>query len=450
MPSLGASGRPRRARIVWFADLEALDADLDVLEVLRDEAGLTTVAPESHVSHTSGFRAPEDVIAQSPFEDWASRPGLADHRRVFGAPEASMAVVPGIVGGVDDGPLRRVAEACRRLGLELWGHAGMWSYGAEVFPERATLDLFGRGPLPDSLPRGTMFCPSDAELNGWMGAAFADATRRYDLDGWFLDHARHPTPAFPRGLLACACDRCETAAVEHGVDLDDCRRDVRALGERLRTIGPAGIRALGEGGVATLAALLADLDGVTRWLDVRAGILADAFADVAGAIEAAASRPVEIGADVFAPDLALLGGHDYARWTRSATYLTGGFTPAIGWGSAGRITATALGDALAGLVPGLAPADARAAVAGLLGAPAVDDEASDADAALAAIARMGAVRPDVPVYPPLPAAVDDEALAVRCAAIVEAGLDGAMVAGLEQASPGRRRILRTELAERLA
>ena len=114
----------RTRRIVWFADLESLSPRLHVLEELQGEIGLTTVAPESHLSHTSGFTASPDVAAASPIADWADRPGLRDHRAIFGVPEPAMGVLPGVLGGVDDGPLLRVIDESRRLGLEVWGHAG--------------------------------------------------------------------------------------------------------------------------------------------------------------------------------------------------------------------------------------------------------------------------------------------------------------------------------------
>src|SRR4051812_44180626 len=196
--------RKRPRRIAWFADLEALVERLDVLERLQGEIGLTTVAPESHLSHTSGFAASPDIARSSPLADWRRRPGLHEHRSVFGVAEPAMAVLPGVVGGVDDGPLLRVIDACRRLGLEVWGHAGLWSYGAEVFPEFAAADLWGRPLVPDSLKWGTMFCPSKAELNDWIAASLADVAARYDLDGWFLDHARHTSPAHGPSLFACA------------------------------------------------------------------------------------------------------------------------------------------------------------------------------------------------------------------------------------------------------
>jgi hypothetical protein len=438
-----------RPRLIWFADLEALGEDLSVLEVLRDEAGLTTVAPESHISHTSGFRASDAVAATSPLAAWRDRPELADHRAGFGVAEPAMAVLPGVVGGVDDGPLLAVLDACARLGLEVWGHAGVWCYGAEVFPELAAVDLFGRSLLPESLPWGTPFCPSNPELEAWIAASLVEAAGRYGLDGWFLDHARHPSPGFAPALLACGCDRCGAAAAARGVDLDVCRRDLRGLAAALRSAGPTAIPTLGSLGAAGLCGWLGRFPGVAAWFDVRAAILADRFAALGDAIKAAAGRPVEFGSDVFPPSVALLGGHDLARWARSATYLTGGFGPRIGWGSVGRVASTSLGAALASLVPGLDPEVGRIAVARLLGAPEDPDPSLDERSARGEFARMAAARPDIAVYPPIPGPPPPDALGRLCDAIVEAGLDGAMIAGLETASAAQRTVLRTRLAERL-
>lgn len=442
--------RPRRARLIWFADLEALIADLDVLEALRDEAGLTTVAPESHISHTSGFRASDGIASSSPLRDWRERPGLADHRTGFGVPEPAMAVLPGVVGGVDDSPLLRVLDRCAALGLEVWGHAGVWCYGAEVFPELAAVDLFGRPMLPGSLPWGTMFCPTEPVLAAWVAASLAEAAARYDLDGWFLDHARHPSPAFGPSLLACGCDRCGAAAAAHGVDLDSCRRDLLGLAAALRRMDARAIASLGALGPAGLAGYLARYPGVMAWLDVRAAILADRFAELGDAIAGASRRPVEFGSDVFPPSVALLGGHDYARWTRSATYLTGSFGPKIGWGSVGRVASGSLGEALAVLAPGLTADAARLAVAGLLGAEPDADPSLDERSTRRELARMAAVRPDVPVYPPIPGPPGPDVLERLCDAIVDAGLDGAMVAGLEASTARQRQVLRERLMGRLS
>ena len=168
-----------------------------------------------------------------------------------------MPVLPGVVGGVDDGALLEVIEACRRIGLEVWGHAGLWSYGAEVFPEYAAVDIFGRPLLPASLPWGTMFCPSRPDLNAWIATSLSEAGRRYDLDGWFLDHARYPTPPFGRALLACGCQHCAIECHRRGLDIADVRSDATSLAAELQRLGPRQLKTIAESGAATPVAWLA-------------------------------------------------------------------------------------------------------------------------------------------------------------------------------------------------
>ena len=91
----------------------------------------------------SGFAPSKEVVAASPLEGWRDNPTLHLHRSGFHISEPAFAVLPGVVSGFDDTFLRRVIDECRRLGLEVWGHAGLWSYGGEVFPDLAARDLFG-------------------------------------------------------------------------------------------------------------------------------------------------------------------------------------------------------------------------------------------------------------------------------------------------------------------
>lgn len=438
------------ARVAWFADLEAVDARLGVLEALRDEIGLTTLVPESHISHTSAFRASDEVAASGPFETWRDQPGLADHRAGFGVAEPAMAVLPGVVGGVDDAPLLRIIDECRRLGIEVWGHAGVWCYGAEVFPDLAAVDLFGRPMLPASLPWGTMFCPSTPAPRAWLAASLADAAARYDLDGWFLDHARYPSPGFAPALLACGCATCEAAAAELGVSFDACREDLVRLGSALGRSDPAALVALADAGPAAILAWLDRWPGVLAWLEGRAAILALRFAELGAAVQAASPRPVDFGSDVFPPSVALLGGQRYDRWTSSATYLTGGFGPRIGWGSVQRVTTTSLGPALAALVPGMSVEDGMRVVAALVGSHPHADETHDDDAYAAQVAALAVARGGVPAYPPVAGPPEPARLARMCRAIIDAGLPGAMLAGLEHTTPEQRAVIRSELTERLA
>ncbi|MDP6503125.1 MAG: hypothetical protein QF886_05895, partial [Planctomycetota bacterium] len=127
-----------KRRYIWFCNTEYVAEHPDSLAKLRDEIGLTTIMPESHICHTSGFRASDEIAARGPFEDWRTRAHLSPKIK-----DGIYPAVAGTVGGFDDAPLLKVIEAARAAGLEIWGHIGLWSYGGEVFPEFAMKDVEG-------------------------------------------------------------------------------------------------------------------------------------------------------------------------------------------------------------------------------------------------------------------------------------------------------------------
>ena len=310
--------RPRR-RLIWFADLEALTEDLGVLNILRDELGLTTVAPESHICHTSGFVPSPEVVVTSPLEGWCSSPTLRQHREGFGIAEPAFAVLSGVVSGFDDSPLLRSIDQCRRLGLEVWGHAGLWRYGGEVFPDMAVRDVFGQPLSESSLPWGIGFCPSKPILHEWLKLALADVARRYNLDGLFLDHARHTSPGNGPALLTCGCPECEAVAAAQELSFGELRRGLLEFREMIARDGAHFV----DRALACPTEWFGLLAGyrITDWLLFRARLLANRFADLSGSACRAAGRAFEFGSDVFPPSVAVLGGHVYRDWARGSLVL---------------------------------------------------------------------------------------------------------------------------------
>lgn len=460
MPAMAES--PAHApRIAWFCDLEMLQERLDLLRRLHDELGLTTLVPESHICHTSGFMPSPEVVVASPVEGWRASPTLRLHREAFGVAEPAFAVLPGVVSGFDDTPLLRVIDECRRVGIEVWGHAGLWCYGGEVFPELAVRDLFGR-PLPESsLPWGTPFCPSQPALHAWIKLSLTDVVRRYDLDGFFLDHARYTAPGDGPSLLTCGCPACAQQATARGYDMGAFRSGLLALRATLATMSPGHLAALTEAGSIEALALAAGHRGALDWFIFRARLLADQWADIAQAVRGAAGRPLPFGSDVFPPSVALLGGHLYQDWARGATFVTGGFGGRIGWGTVGTVTIDHLSPWLRAWVPGLDGAAAARLVAHLIGYDhpflglrfdsdgRVDGPHQAMMALTSEMQRMAAASGGLPVYPPVSGGTATTALRTICQSIVAAGLAGAMFSGLEQLTAEQRTVVREELADHL-
>ncbi len=208
-------------RIGWLADLEALQSHPDRLIELRDRIGITTLWLESGRYHTAGYALSGHLWDKCPFQDWRSRPGLARHRLWRGLSEDAFPVLPGVLPGADDQALLTVLQIAKEAGIEVWGHMGLWSYGAALYPEYAL-----RGPDGEIIPEkeerwGDGFCPSQEVINTWVGDCLVDSLSRYPMDGIQIDHVRFPPPVSLPNLLTCTCTACQRQAAEAGEDLGE-------------------------------------------------------------------------------------------------------------------------------------------------------------------------------------------------------------------------------------
>ena len=440
-------------RLIWFCSMEDVSATPEWLAMLRDEIGLTTIMPESHVCHTSGFAAPPELARRGPFEDW--------RQRLDRWPRGAQGVYPpvaGTVSGFDDAPLLRLVEACRGAGIEVWGHMGLWSYGGDVFPEFALVDLWGQPLDPEYKQWGIGLCPSRPEINEWTRDCLAAAAARYDVDGFCVDHARYPAPASLSALFACGCDACRAAAAELGSEAEAARGAAEGVRDRLRQLGPAGLRQLAAGrpGPLDLASLLDPEGSLLAWFRARARLLAHRMAELRQGL-AATRAGLVWGSDVFAPSISLLGGHEYASWGRAVDYLTGGssYGGVVGWATGAVNAAASWAAALCRLVPGVEEGVALALAYGLFGyadlsLPERLEKVTPGALPLASlyereIARLGALAgPGMPLYPPLTTSGDADLVRSLCRAAVAGGCHGAML-GVDPTDRDRLALLAAQL-----
>ncbi len=450
MSARGAAGpaaTPRR-RIGWLADLETLAHNPERLARLQDQLGITTVWLESGRYHTAGYRLSEAAWASSPFQDWRTQPGLARHRQIRRLPETSFPVLPGILAGADEADLLAVIDNAGRLGIELWGHLGFWSYGGMVYPDLAVRDL-AQCEIPSTEDRwGACFCPSKDALNDWLVTCVRDCAARYPLQGMEVDHARYIPPHSLPNLLTCACPDCARQAAVWGIDAAGLAQHFRAALARMQA-APAGDIAAAlqtDGTLIDAMDTLVHEQAASRWFTLRARYLTTTLEKAAVAAQQSAPRPFDFGIDVLPPSVALLTGHHYAE-LGCLDYFTGGFGY-IGWERAGVSTAVVWAKFLLAGWPELDEAFVMAQLlrlAGLAGLPLAEPMSvlEKPPALLLAqleareIERAAAMRPaGMPVYPPvsLPA-IGADGLAIVSRAVAEHGLDGVIVAGLENLTP---------------
>jgi len=369
LPRLGVGAVWMPARIAWFGwFLERVVVEPEVLRSLQESMGLNTLIPESHLYHTSGFRASPELLALSPLEDWRSRKEMSVYLRYHsGSPV--FPVLPGVLGGVPDDALLKLLAEAHRLGMDVWGHLGLWCYGGELFPEYAMRDIEGNPPKEQYFHIGAGFCPSKARLNNWIKACLVEVTRRYEIDGLQLDHARYPHPANLQSLFGCGCPDCVSEAAKLGYDFPRMKRALLGFKQYLKQLDEGKVKTMAKAqlSLTDLLGATGRLEELTAWLTFRAELIASKMNEFAEAVHGAAKQGFVLGTDVFPPSIALLGGHVYPRWERSVDFTMGGFGDLVGWGEAVLTLFREAAALLCKNVKGLGEADALRFVYALLG-----------------------------------------------------------------------------------
>jgi hypothetical protein len=171
--------------VAWFGDINAMTPDK--IKRLRDGIGLTALIPDDYAVHHSGFRLPEELLAQSPLASWPSRSETDRHRRIYGLAANAGPVTPGVVGpAYNDDKLLRLIEVADALGVEVWAHLGLWGYCGDIFPELAFRDERDQQIEAVDTYWGVPICPNRVEVRDWTIACLQYIARHYDvkLDSW--------------------------------------------------------------------------------------------------------------------------------------------------------------------------------------------------------------------------------------------------------------------------
>jgi hypothetical protein len=338
-------------------------------------------------------------------------------------------------------------EAADRLGIAVWGHLGLWSYGGMVYPELAVRTLAG-DPIPEEEDRwGACFCPNKPILNRWLAECLQESIRKYPLAGMEVDHARYIPPQSLPNLLACGCADCVRRAAELGFDLPVLAESILSSLEGLKSAPAQRIREVLEGSATVPEALDALFAGqaASRWLILRARFLSTAIQDLASAARRARREPIEFGIDVLPPSAALLAGHQYSD-LGCLDYFTGGFGT-IGWERVALSACLEWARFLQRRWPELSEEWVIHELFRLFGFQDLPLDVSGMEqpsrlflASIEAheIRRIAELRPaGMPVYPPasLPA-IGVEGLELVCRSIRENHLDGVFLAGLENLTAG--------------
>ncbi len=318
--------------VAWFGSIDTLQPDS--IQRWRDAIGLNVLIPDDYTPHHSGFRLPDDLLARSPLARWQDQPTLDRHRKINGLAANASPVFPGVVGPrYDDSRLLRLIEVADRLGVEVWGHLGLWGYGGDVFPELALQDDQGQGVPEEFIRWGVPICPCNTEVRDWTAECLQHIARAYGFKGIDVDHGHFPPPASIAALTGCCCPRCQTRARQLGYDFEAFKAALRRLrerGSRLTLSDFTRAAELSYGFTDVLSRLGYD-SVLLDWFRFRSQVVTEHMAALTRAVHTAVGDACTVDSHLFPPSIAFLSGQDLPAWESAVDRLTPGWGPVVGW-----------------------------------------------------------------------------------------------------------------------
>lgn len=203
-----------------------------------------------------------------------------------------------IIGwNLDSNPYTKIGEFLHSKDIKMILWMPVFSEIGHIEDAEQSVDIWGRMTEPYNLQEGedfTFYCPS-SELNiQAVKNIYSKYFASCGFDGVFLDKIRTASyVAGQSGVLSCGCDRCKAIYVENGVNLEE-------LKERA------------EKGLDKNDELM------SNFLRVKAKIVSSSVLELEKWFHA---MGMEVGLDLFAPDLAEIVGQDYTALSEEADFV---------------------------------------------------------------------------------------------------------------------------------
>jgi hypothetical protein len=268
------------------------------LEALREKIGLDWV-----LLWFIG-ELPPDVLAASPFDGTPPSPEritqllahhLDGHPSTTKLDSALKTAGPHIDAERNESLLRKAIEMAHAAGLDVWLYTGM--YTANDF---------------DVL----MYSPYLEENNHWYETLYKHMATAYGVQGVDVTHARYPMTSYPRGLFLDMRPEGAALAAELGYDMAEMKVDIQHALQRARQLDPVQLTSIAESdwGPFDLFHFAGFRPGLLDWFRFRSEVLIRNVSRFRNAVHQVAGDDFIFGVDTYPASLAILAGHNLARW----------------------------------------------------------------------------------------------------------------------------------------
>lgn len=203
-----------------------------------------------------------------------------------------------IIGwNLETGPYKEIGEYLHSKDIKMILWLPVFSEIGHLEDAEQSVDLWGVMTEPYNLQEGedfTFYCPSSQKNLTAVKTIYEKHFSDCGFDGVFLDKIRTASyVAGQSGVLSCGCPKCMELYQENGVDIE-------------------GLMAAAEKGVVVGDAVFED------FLKVKAAIVSRSVGELGDWFH---SKGLEVGLDLFAPEIADIVGQDYAALSAKADFV---------------------------------------------------------------------------------------------------------------------------------
>ena len=329
------------------------------MKSVRDNLGITAVIPDEYTFHFSGFKLPPELTENGPLAGWRDRSReLARHQEVYSLSCDAWPVFPGIAGQCDDRNLQILIEEADKLGMEVWGHIGLWGYCGDIMPEIGFKQVTGE-PLQDSgLYWGNPLCPNNDELIKWTGDCLAYAASHYGIKAMDTDHGHFPPAVNLDGVFGCTCAFCAEKAARWGYDFDAMKGAVKKLKSAVSAVTSARFTLAAGKSENFLQFLvnLAEEDALNNWFAFRMHSVNNHMATLTHRVHKSVGNDCPVDSHYMPPSIAALSGQAIPGWEKTIDRFTPGWGAVVGWDQTPALSIAAIArrfNAVCGLSPSL-------------------------------------------------------------------------------------------------
>jgi hypothetical protein len=339
-------------RKAWFGDINIFDPEY--LGKLKEIAGITGIIPDNYRIHLPGYHVSEEILDNSPFpRGWTEWPASKRDVTAGGDVEIEYPVFAGIAVQTDDTPLVKLLENCDKLGLEVWGHTGLWGYSGNIFPDLGFVDIFNNALDEKMSPWQIPLCPSGERVRAFEAESIADVVKRYNFPAINLDHGHFPPLVNIRGLLGCGCERCRKKAASHNFNFEEMRDALTCFIENFKSLTRKRLKSVYDNASSFVDCLsmIGTQKGVYDWFRFRTLLVSEHINDVTNRIFTKLGRKIPVDSHIMPPSIAYLCGQDIKKWAESVEYVSAGWGSVVGWDAAQIHSFAALAGNLARSIP---------------------------------------------------------------------------------------------------